>query len=102
MSGIGAGLTGIQSGLERLGAAMANVTGSVAPGYAAVRVEPVQKTDGNVRTEVRDEARERPRDRIDISSGAVELMEAEQQVAVNAHALKRMNEMQGVLVAIGD
>ena len=98
MSGISAGLAGIKDGMERLGAAAANLAGSVAQGYEALRVEPVSKVHGEVQTQVRDEAR----DRVDISAQAVELMEAEHQVAVNVHALRRMHEMQGVLVEIGE
>ena len=98
MSGIRAGLAGINDGMERLGAAAANLAGSVGSGYEALRVEPVPKVEGDVQTQVRDEAR----DRVDLSAHAVEMLEAEHQVAANVHALKRMHEMQGVLVEIGE
>ncbi len=98
MSGISAGLAGIQDGMERLGAAAAQITGSAAPGYEAHRVEPVRKVEGYVQTQVREE----PRDRVDISEQAVEMMEAEHQVAVNVHALQRLNEIQSALVEIGE
>ena len=94
MSGIRAGLAGIKGGMERLGAAAASIAG----GYGAVRVEPVSRVDGDVRTQVREEAR----DRVDISADALELMEAEHQVAVNVHALKRLNEIQCALMEIGE
>ena len=98
MSGTRAGLTGINDGMERLGAAAANLAGSVSPGYQALRVEPVPKVEGDVQTQVRQEAR----DRVDISDHALELMEAEHQVAVNVHALERLNEIEGVLLEIGE
>lgn len=98
MSGIRAGLAGIKDGMERLGAAAASLAGSVGSGYEALRVEPVTKVEGDVQTQVRDEAR----DRVDISAQAVEMLQAEHQVAVNAHALKHMHEMQGVLLEIGE
>lgn len=98
MSGIRAGLSGINDGMERLGAAAANLASSVSTGYEAVRVEPVPRVEGDVQTHVREEAR----DRIDISDHALELMEAEHQVAVNVHALKRLGEIQGVLMEIGE
>ena len=98
MSGINAGLAGIKDGMERLAVAGAQLSGSVASGYEAQRVEPVPRVDGEVQTQVHDESR----DRVDISDHAVEMMEAEHQVIANVHALQRLNEIQSVLVEIGE
>lgn len=94
MSGVRSSLGAIEEGLERIGAVANEVASSAARGYEAQRVEPAPEVGGEVQAQVRD--------RVDISEQAVELMEAEQQVNVNIQVQRRLGEIQGLLMEIGE
>lgn len=97
MSAISTSLSGIQAGVERLGVSAANVAGAAAADYEVKRVEAVSALDGRgVQTSVRRDSG----DSIELSSEAVELMEAEHQVRVNSEVLKRLAQMEQDLLDV--
>ena len=97
MSAISTSLTGIQAGMERLSVSAANVAGAAAADLEVKRVQAVAALDeGGVHTHVRRESG----DGVDLSEEAVELMQAEHQVRVNAEVLQRLALMEQDLLEV--
>jgi len=98
MGGIRTSLAGIQNALERQRVAAANVAGAVVGDDGAWPVEPISGVTDGVRSRRQGDGR----DRVDISEQAVELMQAEHDVAINARVLQRLDELDDALMRLRD